>query len=209
MAVPAACGVSRRDRCAIRREPHGRGQSPGEVGGCLKAVRGRLGEGPQDGLLHRCGDGLPELAERARRLGQAAGHGGLRSRTRERRLAGEHLIENGCQRVDVRPCIYVARAEGLLGAHVCRRAHCHARFGQLVVTPRQRSRDAEVGHQCTAVLGEEDILRLDVAVHHTMLVGVFQRAGGFMQRCGAQSRPGAAAPGASGHGATRPRQTAW
>ena len=49
-------------------------------------------------------------------------------------------------------------------------------LGEPLVVRRQRPGDAEVGHQRVAVLREQHVLRLDVAVDDAVLVGVLQRS---------------------------------
>ena len=48
-----------------------------------------------------------------------------------------------------------------------------------MLVPAQGPRDSEVGHQRVAVPREQQVLRLDVPVHHTVLVGVLERLGGL------------------------------
>ena len=121
----------------------------------------------------------------------------------ERGAAGEHLIEDGAERVDVAARVDAARlAEGLLRRHVLRRSHDHAR-------ERQRragvdlAREAEVGHEdaepdgaaagdvqrrvggvsrgdeslSVGVVGQKDVTGLDVAVDHSVGVGVVEGEG--------------------------------
>ena len=66
----------------------------------------------------------------------------------------------------------------LLGRHVGRRAERHAGAGQPLSAGgvAHRLGDAEIHHQRVAV-GEEDVLRLDVAVHHPGLVSLGERVG--------------------------------
>ena len=56
-----------------------------------------------------------------------------------------------------------------------RRAHADAARGQpLVDVGRERAGDPEVGHEGVRT-AQEDVLRLDVAVDHAVLVGIVKR----------------------------------
>ena len=112
----------------------------------------------------------------------------------ERGLAGQQAIERGAEAVDVgaRPEV-VEVARGLLGAHVGRRAQRRAgqRLGtcrwptRASASARRRGRDrldlpqrlgqAPVDHQRLAVLADDHVARLDVAVQDAPAVGVVDR----------------------------------
>ena len=64
----------------------------------------------------------------------------------------------------------------LLGGHVLRRADDLAGAGQRQVLrlAAHQLRDAEVGDLHPALLVEQDVFRLDVAVDHAVVVGVLQ-----------------------------------
>ena len=100
-------------------------------------------------------------------------------RAAEGRLAREHLVEHGAERVDVGSRVEVARAARLLRAHVGGRAHRHSGSGQPGVPFRHGARDAEIRDQRAAVLRQQHVLRLDVPVDHSLLVGVLERKRGF------------------------------
>ena len=51
--------------------------------------------------------------------------------------------------------------------------------GEALVVSGQPAGDTEVGHQRVAIGGEEQVLRLDVAVDHAMVVGVLEGLGRF------------------------------
>ena len=95
------------------------------------------------------------------------------------RRPGQHLV------ADRREGELVGHGAGplghrLLGGHVHRRADVVALFGQVLARMLvQVERDAEVGEHRHAVLGEQDVLGLDVAVHDARAVGVRQRLGGL------------------------------
>ena len=103
-------------------------------------------------------------AERRRRLRQHLGDDGLRDGAGEGRLAGEHLVGHGAERVDVAPRVDVALAHRLLGGHVGGRAERHAGLGHATAAGLLHGEgDAEVGDQRLAIL-QEDVLGLDVAM---------------------------------------------
>ena len=94
----------------------------------------------------------------------------------ERGRAGEHLVENAGQAVEVGPPVNALHSDGLLGAHVGRRTEHDAGLAQLVAARRRhRPRDAEVAHHRLPGL-EQDVLGLDIAMHDVAAVRVVQRA---------------------------------
>ena len=115
--------------------------------------------------------------ERGRLLGEDLGDDGLRAGAGERRLAGEHLVGHGAERVHVAPGADLALAHRLLGRHVGRRAERHPGLRHAVAAGLLHGEgDAEVGDQGGAVL-EQDVLRLDVAMDDALAVGVVERGG--------------------------------
>ncbi|HSB55870.1 MAG TPA: hypothetical protein VLD58_16020, partial [Gemmatimonadales bacterium] len=95
-----------------------------------------------------------------------------------RQLVQQHLVQGGGPTVDVRSGIDRG-TEPLLRAHVRRGSDGDTGVGELGRSAlRVGGRglgDAEIGDQGVAVFGEEDVLRLDVAVDHALLVGKLQR----------------------------------
>ncbi len=70
-------------------------------------------------------------------------------------------------------------AAGLFGAHVLRSTEGHPGVGDRAVgreVRRQRPRDAEVSEQRISLGRQEDVLRLDVAVNHAVLVRIVEGA---------------------------------
>jgi hypothetical protein len=100
----------------------------------------------------------------------------LGGRAGKRRLAGEHLVQHAAHRVHVGAGVEVALAHRLLGTHVVGRAETHARLGHPGVGTGGGQGNAEVGHQCPAIV-QQDVLGLDVAVNHLVPVGVVERTG--------------------------------
>ena len=124
----------------------------GERGGDLGAAQLHVGHVLAD-VLHRHGDLVLAL---------------------ERDVAGEHLEEHDPERVEV-GLAGDGPPERLLGRDVVRRAEHAAVGGQALLV--QRARDPEVGDLRRALLVDEDVLRLDVAVDDLALVGGAERAG--------------------------------
>ncbi len=92
----------------------------------------------------------------------------------ERDVAGEHLEQHDPERVQVRLARHSV-AQSLLRRNVIGRAE-HAPIGGQAVLG-ERPRDAEVRHLRRALLVDEDVLRLDVAVHDPVVVRAAERAG--------------------------------
>src|SRR5688500_8276319 len=82
---------------------------------------GKPAESAEHRPFHARGPRGRPRAEGPRRVGQPAGHDGLGGGTGERRLAGQHLVENAGQAVLIAPGIDGLRGR-LLGAHVGGRA---------------------------------------------------------------------------------------
>ena len=118
-------------------------------------------------------------ADRDRRLDRVPGHGGAGAGSRERRLAGQHLVEHAREAVLVGAPVETALGAGLLRAHVRRSADGEAVIGDVDAVAAgggDRGGDAEVGDDRLALL-QQDVFRLDVAVDHLEPVGVGERAG--------------------------------
>ena len=166
-----------------------------ELGGSREPVapvgRHRL----EDRGLDRRGHRRPRRPQR-RPLGhEVLRQDGVRRGTGEGRLARQHLVEHDGQCVEVDPTVERLAAR-LLRAHVDGGADDRAglrdrrvrRPGALRPGVLQRPRYAEVRDQ-RVTGGEENVLRLDVAVDHAVAVGVVQPvrhlardAQGFVQR---------------------------
>ena len=172
--------AARRARCPPRQ---GRERRPvvrvlecrGEGGRVAEAVDRRLREGDLDGIVDVLRHGLADHPDRRGRLLQVPRDHGLHVRPVEGRLSGQHLVRDAGERVDVAASVELALAGGLLGAHVVRRADRGARLRQPLPDLRaDRVRDPEVGDERLAPR-EQDVLRLDVAVHDAVLVRVRER----------------------------------
>jgi hypothetical protein len=89
-------------------------------------------------------------------------------------LPGEHLEQQEPERVDVRPRVH--RAPGnLLGCGVLRRHRPHALLRQRSVAGVQQLGDAEVQQLQPALVGDQQVRRLQVTVHHQMRMRVRHR----------------------------------
>ena len=170
----------RRHRCAgaSRRAPERRIlDCLSEQRGGREPVGGQLRQRGLDRRLHVHRDRRALYAHRARVLGHDPRHDRLRGGSCERRLAHQHFIRHRAKRIDVALGRDVALPHCLLGAHVLRRAERHPRLGHPPAGGvRRREGDAEVGHQRAAVV-QQDVLRLDVALHDPPAVRVVERAG--------------------------------
>ncbi len=93
----------------------------------------------------------------------------------EGRTSREHLVGDDAEGVDVRAMIGGGIGGGLLRRHVRRSPDGHAGRGAASLRRRPfRARHAEVRDQRVAAR-EQDVLRLDVAVHESLLVRVPER----------------------------------
>ena len=139
-------------------------------------VRRHRRQRPPDRLVHAVRHVGPHRPRARRRLGEPPDQHRLHGGAGERRLAGQHLVQHGGERVDVGARVERLVARRLLGAHVGRRPDHEPGVGQLLVARAlQRPSDAEVGDQRVAVPREQQVLGLDVPVDHAVLVGVLQR----------------------------------
>ena len=147
-----------------------------ELRGVDEAVGGRACQRLGDDLLDRLGH-VAEGAQARDRLTQAAGDDRLRRATGERRIAGEHLVEDAAQGIDVAPAIEPPVGARLLRAHVQRGAERDAGLGQPLAAGRvERPGDTEVRDD-TMIAREQDVLRLDVTVDEALPVGIAQGIG--------------------------------
>src|SRR4029077_20049883 len=121
-------------------------------------------------------------SQRGYRIQRMPGHDLLRGGTAERSGPRQHFVPHADETVDVRPSIERAIGTRLLRAHIARSAETQPGLREPLVGPRAASEgasDAEVGHQGVAVGGEQEVLRLDVAVDDPVLMSVLKRVGRF------------------------------
>ncbi len=148
-------------------------QSAHLLGG-LEAVVGLLGEGAHDQAVQLRRRGVGGL-RRGRRdvLDVLVDHreGGLAG---ERGPQREEFVEEAARRVQV-GAVVDRLAERLLRGEVLRGAHDHAGLGHRGGRAVQGAGDAEVHHLDRAVVGDDDVRRLDVAVHDAVLMRIGER----------------------------------
>ena len=114
-------------------------------------------------------------------LREHLGDDGLGVRAHEGRLAGEHLVRHGAERIDITAGADLALAHRLFGRHVRGRAERHAGLRHPAAARLlHRQRDAEVGDEGRAFL-EQDVLGLDVAMDDAVAVGVVERTRHFLR----------------------------
>ena len=144
-------------------------QHAGQVRGGLEAGVGVLLEAPHHGLDHRIGEAGQRLQ---RQRGLAVVHHDLEQLAGEGRAPGEHVEERDPQRVDIGAV--VRRPPGGLGGDVQRGPGHGAGCGD--GERAGLAGDAEVHHPHHVVLGDHDVAGLDVSVHYTARLGLFERA---------------------------------
>ncbi len=141
------------------------------------AIVGRLHQGPLDRRAQPRRRVGSQLGDGPRPLAHVLHQQRHRVAGRERHAAGEHLVGEHAQGVDVAAPVQLTLAHRLLGRHVGGRADGGAGRGE----PRaglHRAGDAEVGHhRAPGVAVEQDVVGLDVAVDHAALVRVVERVG--------------------------------
>ena len=92
-------------------------------------------------------------------------------------LAGEHLVKDHAEREDVGAVVDFPRLADLFGRHVVERAHdlCVAGERGVLGAGLKQLGQTEVGDLHMAGAVEEDVVGLDVAVDHALVVGVLER----------------------------------
>ena len=155
----------------------GLGQSVADGRGAGWTFLGRLGQQLEHEDPEFPGHGRVVPPRRHGRRVDLLGDDGHGVGADERRAAGEELVEEGTERVQIGAGLDLL-AQGLLGGHVRHRAHHHPLLGEAGAAGGDGGRgQAEVTETGRASLGEPDVGRLDIAVHDASFVGVFQRLG--------------------------------
>src|SRR5438445_557858 len=127
-------------------------------------------------LIDRGRDPRAHHADVRRRRRHVLARDALGTRPSERWLPRQHLVEDAGEAVQVAATIHSLTPHRLLRTHVAWRTDRDPGFRQLAAGGgRDRPRDAEVRYHRLAPR-QQDVLRLDVAVHHVVAVGVAQRA---------------------------------
>ena len=207
-------GGTRRDQRAAPGASRDRRRGAGSLEGsreCLgvgEPVRGDARQGAGDRVVDGGRHRRPNVPDAGRRAGQAAGEHRGAAGAGERRRAGQHLVQNGAERVDVGGGTDRGVAGRLLRAHVRRRPEHETGAGEtLVVRGDHGAGEAEVRHDRLSA-GEQDVLRLDVPVDDPLPVGAGQGRGDVAGDGEGVVAAEAGARAPAGAGATRPRRTA-
>ena len=117
---------------------------------------------------HHLGHGLV-------RLGNVLRGECLEARCVEGKFPRQHVVAEDADGVEITASVDVQLARRLLRRHVVRRAEGARRVGAHRIE-RTQKRDAEVcEHRTASAALEEDVLRLEVAMHDTLAVGVVER----------------------------------
>ena len=107
-------------------------------------------------------------------IDQAVVHHRQWRRAGERRLAGEHLVQHHAYRIQVRPCVSTLAPDLLRGDVVgAAQGLGEARVGQPLCAGLRRN--AKVNQLEVVVRVKHDVLGLQIAVHHAILVDIVQR----------------------------------
>ncbi len=145
-----------------------------QLRGGLHALRRLSHDHRRDQLGERSRRFTSHFADVAYLSREAGGDDRLHGIATKRWLAGQHLVQHAAEAVDVGAAIHPLFSDGLLWAHVLRRAEDDPREGETLVPLRlQHARNAEVCEQRLPG-GEEDVLGLDIAVHDATRVRAFQ-----------------------------------
>ena len=119
--------------------------------------------------------------QRARTLADVLHQHRRRVRGLDRQFAGEHLISNDAERVNVCASVHFAVAHRLLGAHVRRRSDRDAGDREPRIALRG-ARDAEIRNQHVPRHAiDENVVGLHITVHDVTRVRIGERVRDFAQ----------------------------
>jgi hypothetical protein len=142
----------------------------------LRTASRILLEQPRDELRKRGGYVGAQRAQRSGHLRQVRGEELVRRTSREGGAAGEQLVRHAAERVEVGAMVRGGIAGCLLGRHVRRRPDARAELGERAARRLRAGRRERLGNpevrDDRRITREQNVLRLDVAVHHAALVGV-------------------------------------
>ena len=129
--------------------------------------------GPHDDGFQSLGDGRVYLARTLRLQLDLLERDRHRRVRVERKLSGQHLVHHDANGIDVRPAVGDLSPR-LLRAYIVHRTDGAVGEGGVVVA--RKPRDAEIGDLYRAVAQQHHILRLDVAVDYSLVMGVLECA---------------------------------
>ena len=183
----AARAAGPRPRAPAPRSPAERVAHLGRRG---RALRGRLGEQRAAASASSARGRPRDQRDGGRGAARAMlGDHGVRRGRRERRPAAEQLVERRAERVEVG-----RRAGGAARRLLRRDVERRARSGRpRLVAPRRPTAMPKSPSAALPSAAEPDVVRLDVAMHDAVGVGVRERVGELARRRAAPPRPGAGA----------------
>jgi hypothetical protein len=132
-----------------------------------RPVLRRARQHARDQLVERLGDRRPELAQPRQLLRRAVEQHAQGVGAAERRAPRDAAVQHAAEREDVGPAVEVGHVVDLLGRDVARRAEHRAGHRELGIGERA-ARHPEVDQEdlVDRAIAEEQVARLDVAVHH-------------------------------------------
>ena len=150
-------------------------------------VRGRepigrnTGKRREHDILQPPRHGLANGAQREGSFRQAPRNHGLRRGPGEGSFTAQHLVQHAAETVHVAPAVHFTVGE-LFRTHVRRCADGHTGFRQpLGARFGDRTGNPEIGDNGVTRL-QEDVLRLDVPMHHALAVRVAQGVSDFLPK---------------------------
>ena len=161
---------------AAGRQTHRAGQGCRERARRLEPVSRSARHGLVHGRRNRGRHISAELPQRRRRVHETLINERRKRRPLEWQLARQHFVQHARERIHVAARIKTRLAHSLLGTHVRGRAHHQARLRQRLFGHVARDvRDAEI-HQHRLAFVQQDVLRLDIAMHESLAVRMIERS---------------------------------
>lgn len=101
-------------------------------------------------------------------------------------IAGHQAVQRAAQRINIGSLIGRVHVAGLLGGHVIDRPHDDVRAGQpdraaVVIGLRLHAGQAHVEHLYGSIVPHQQVVRLDIAMDHTIGMGISQPLGRLQQ----------------------------
>ena len=182
-------------RRAVEREARQRLGGGARAGEALRRI---LGQQAQDDGFERRRQIGAEGARRRDRGVKVLGDHDQRVVAGERQPAGDQLVEHHAQRVEIGAAVDLA-PQRLLGGEVGGGADDRALGGDARVSGDRDPEVGELGDRAIGTARQQDVLGLEVAMHHVVGVGVLQRLAQLAadrRDLGQRQRAGAAQAGA-------------